>query len=473
MQGLIFIPELAFIAVSLIFFFMSLGKPARSTVQNTAIILAGFLVLASLVGLGEKGSLFYDAYQIDAYSQIFKVIISIGLFLVIFMGYGLSGIDKKLQPEYFMFLTISSMGLIFLSSSVEIITMVLSLEISSFALYVVIPFRKKEGYRSQMESGIKYVLFGAVSSGISLYGSSYLYGSCGTTYFSQLAKILPGIIATSPMAMIGLIMLMSGFFFKLAMFPMHFWTPDVYEGAANETTGFVATLPKLGAIAILLRLAAFAGLERPEFVKVLMILSFFSMTIGNLSALVQTDIKRLAAYSSIAHAGYLMIGILTLSTSGFSAAIYYGAGYVLMNVALFYVIYNVASDGENVTFDSLKGLYKKSPLLAMTLAVSALALAGIPPTVGFTGKFLLFTSAIQKKYYAIVILAVINAGIAGFYYLKLIRAAYTTTEDEVEKTVLPLSSYCLGCFLIIGIVLIGVLPQSVIEMALKAVETLI
>lgn len=473
MQGLIFIPELAFIAVSLIFFFISLGKPSRAFVQNAAIVLSAILVLASLSGLCEKGSLFYDAYRIDAYSQIFKVIISIGLFLIIFMGYGLRGISEKYHPEYLMFLTISSMGLVFLTSSVELITMVLSLEISSFSLYVIIPFRKTAGFDKQMESGIKYVLFGAVASGISLYGSSYVYGACGTTYFYQLAKIMPGMIATSPMAMIGLLMLMTGFFFKLAMFPMHFWTPDVYEGAANETSGFVATLPKIGAIALLIRLAAFAGVDRPDFVKVLMILSFFSMTIGNLSALVQTDLKRLAAYSSIAHAGYIMIGLLTLSTSGFSAAIYYGAGYVLMNVALFYVIYHVASEGGNVTFDSLKGLYKRSPLLAMTLAVSALALAGIPPTMGFTGKFMLFTAAIEKKYYAIVILAVINAGIAGFYYLKLIRAAYMTTEENIEKTVLPASSYCLGCVLIVGIIAIGVMPQFLIEMALKALETIL
>jgi len=473
MQGLIFIPELAFISISLIFFFMSLGKPSRVFIQNAAIALSAILVLASLGGLSEKGSLFFDAYRIDAYSQIFKLIISMGLFLIVFMGYGLSGISEKYHSEYFMFLTISSLGLVFLSSSVELITMVLSLEISSFSLYVIIPFRKHSGFGNQMESGIKYVLFGAVASGISLYGSSYVYGACGSTYFHSLAKILPGMIATSPMAMIGLIMLMTGFFFKLALFPMHFWTPDVYEGAANETAGFVATLPKIGAIALLIRLVAFAGVDRPDFVKVLMILSFFSMTIGNLSALVQTDLKRLAAYSSIAHAGYIMIGLLSLSAPGFSAAIYYGAGYVLMNVALFYVIYHVAAEGGNVTFDSLKGLYKRSPLLAMTLAVSALALAGIPPTMGFTGKFMLFTAAIEKKYYAIVILAVINAGIAGFYYLKLIRAAYTTTEDNIEKTVLPASSYCLGCVLIAGIVGIGVMPQFLVEMALKALETIL
>lgn len=473
MQGLIFVPELAFMAVSLFFFFLSIGKPSKALVHNSAIILSAVLVIAALSGLGEKGSLFFDAYRVDAYSQIFKLIISIGLFLIVFMGQGLSGVTEKYQPEYLMFLVISSMGLVFLSSSVELITMVLSLEISSFALYVVIPLRKTTGYSNQMESGIKYVLFGAVASGISLYGSSYIYGSCGTTYFASLSKILPGLIATSPMAMVGLLLLMTGFFFKLALFPMHFWTPDVYEGAANETAGFVATLPKLGALVILIRLTAFVGVDRPDFVKILMILSFFSMTIGNLSALVQTDLKRLAAYSSIAHAGYIMIGLLSLSSAGFSAVIYYGAGYVLMNIALFYVIYHVAHESGNVTFDSLKGLYKRSPLLAMTLAVSALALAGIPPTIGFTGKFLLFTSAIEKKYYAIVILAVINAGIAGFYYLKLIRAAYTSTDESYEKTELSVSSYCLGCVLMAGIIMIGIMPQLFIDMALKALETIL
>ncbi len=473
MQGLIFLPELAFTAVSLLFFFLSLGKPKKTTVQGVAFVLAAFIAVVSLFSLGEKGSMFYGAYQIDAFSQVFKVIISVGFFLVVFMGAGLKGIDEKLHPEYFMFLSISAMGLIFLTSSAELITMVISLEISSFAVYVIIPFRKTAGYSKQMEAGIKYVLFGAAASGISLYGSSYIYGACGTTYFAGLAKVLPGIIVTNPIAMTGLVMLMTGFFFKLALFPMHFWTPDVYEGAANETTGFVATLPKIGAIAILIRLAAFTGSSRPDFVMILSVLSFLSMSIGNLSALVQNDIKRLAAYSSVAHAGYVIIGILSMSGAGFSAAIYYVAGYILMNIALFYVVYHVANNNENVTFESLEGLYKRSPILAMTLAISALSLAGIPPTVGFTGKFMLFTSAIEQKHYAIVILAVINAGIAAFYYLKLIRAAYTTSEKEYEKTELSLSAYFLGCVLMTGITLIGIMPERLVNIALKAVETIL
>ena len=164
-----------------------------------------------------------------------------------------------------------------------------------------------------MEAGIKYALFGVAASGITLYGMSYIFGMAHTTYLADLMKIIPGVILEKPLMLIGLVMLLSGFFYKLALFPMHFWAPDVYEGAANETSSFVATLPKVAAVALLIRLISLAGAEVGQFTWVMMIFAVLSMTFGNLSALVQTDLKRLLAYSSIAHAGYLMICLLCVS----------------------------------------------------------------------------------------------------------------------------------------------------------------
>ena len=217
---------------------------------------------------------------------------------------------------------------------------------------------------------------------------------------------------------------------------MHFLTPDVYEGSANETAGFIATLPKVAAVAVIIRLVSLAGTEVGRLTWVLAVFAVLSMTAGNLSALVQNDLKRLLAYSSIAHAGYVMIGVLSVNQLGLASSIYYMAGYLLMNLACFYVIYQLAPAGENLTFDHLRGLYRRSPLLALTLAAGALGLAGIPPTIGFTGKFLIFTAAIQKGFYALVILAVINTAISVFYYLKMVRAAYSQEDNPGETVVL-------------------------------------
>ncbi len=469
----LFLPELTLILMALVFFFASLGNFKATRLQGLGLLLSAIAVLVSVYSYGMVGSLFFDAYRVDAFSQVFKIIIAFGLFIVIYLGDGLYGIDNALRPEYYLFLALSAFGLMCMSSAVELITIILSLEIHSFALFIIIPFRKQGAHRKPMEAGIKYVLFGAAASGISLYGMSYIFGMTHTTYLADLVKIIPGVILKKPLMLIGLVMLLSGFFYKLALFPMHFWAPDVYEGAANETSGFVATLPKIGAVALLIRLISLAGMDAGQFTWVLMIFAVLSMTFGNLSALVQNDLKRLLAYSSIAHAGYVMIGLLCASDFGYLSGIYYITGYLLMNLACFFVIYNLAPQGENITFDGLSGLYKRSPLLALTLAIGAFGLAGIPPTIGFTGKLFLFTAAIKKDMYALVILAVINTGIAIFYYLKMVRAAYTNVDSPIPRLNLRLSTSLLGIFFIVIILMLGTFPQGFLDFAKEAVAAVL
>ena len=469
----LFLPELSLLIMALVFFFASLVNLKETRLQALGLLFSAIAILVTVSTYEMEGTLFFNAYRVDAFSQIFKVIITFGLFIVIYLGKGLYGIDNTLRPEYYLFMTLSAFGLMCMSSAVELITIILSLEIHSFALFIIIPFRKHGAYRKQMEAGIKYALFGAAASGISLYGMSYIFGMTHTTYLADLVKIIPGVILNKPLMLIGLVMLLCGFFYKLALFPMHFWAPDVYEGAANETSGFVATLPKIGAVALLIRLISLAGTDAGQFTWVLMSFAVLSMTFGNLSALVQNDIKRLLAYSSIAHAGYVMVGLLCATDFGYLSGIYYIAGYLLMNLGCFFVIYNLAPQGENITFDDLGGLYKRSPLLALTLAVGAFGLAGIPPTIGFTGKLFLFTAAIKKDMYALVILAVINTGIGIFYYLKMVRAAYTSVDSQVSPLNLRLSTAVLGIFFIVIIILLGTFPQGFMDIAKEAVAAVI
>jgi len=474
MQAMLILPELVLIATVLVLFAASLKKVKGTPL--TVVALAGTLLtlVATILSIGASGTIFAGAYQVDTLSQLIKFLLSGGLFLIFIMCRNLSGIEEEMQNEFFLFLSLSTLGLMMMSSAVELLTILVCLEISSYALYVVISFRKGEGRRTEVEAGIKYVLFGAAATGISLFGISYIFGLTHTTYLTDISSQLPNLIHHQPMAVIGMVLMLCSFFYKLAMFPMHAWTPDIYQGASNETTTFIATLPKVGAAALLIRLVSMTGTGISEFTWVLVVLAVLSMTYGNLAALVQDDIKRLLAYSSIAHAGYMMVGLLSCNQLGMAAVIYYIAGYVLMNLACFVVIYYIAPRGENITFEDLKGLHRRSPILAFTLAAGAFGMAGIPPTVGFTGKFVIFTAALEKGFYGLVVIAMVNAAVSAFYYLKLVRAVYCQGEEgPVEKIKLGFAVKVFGLFLIAAIVLVGIMPQGLMQMADHAVAALL
>jgi NADH-quinone oxidoreductase subunit N len=463
------LPEIALSIMILVLFGTTLARPRWISLQSLVIVLSAISFAAALFSFGQEGLLFFGTYKVDGLSQLFKVIITLGLFLVIGTTPGVRGIEERLKAEYLMFLAIGTLGLVCLVSSYELLTLLMSLEISAFALNVIIPFRCCGAVRVQMEAAIKYFLFGMVSTGVMIYGMSYIFGLAKTTYLHDLAVTLPNLIQSKPMAVIGVIMLFSGLFFKLALFPMHYLTPDVYEGSSNETATLLATLPKIAAVAVLIRLMSLTGIEINKLTWAFGVFAVLSMTVGNLAALVQSDLKRLLAYSAIAHAGYVMIGILSVNELGFASAIYYMAGYLVMTLCCFHVINQLAQQGENLTFQALKGLHRRSPLLAFTLAAGAFGLTGIPPTIGFTGKFLLFTSAMGRGYYPLVILAVINAAISAFYYLKMVRAAYCQPEEAGRPIHLSLPATLLAVFLIFSTILAGILPQSFIALAKEAV----
>lgn len=469
METMLFLPELILILLVMVCFFASLGRVRTDLLLTAVMGLSALAFIATAMTFNQSGLLFFDAYQIDPLSQLFKMVLCAGLILVVWAGTGLRGIDARLHAEYYFFLAISTLGLVMLASAVELITIFLALEISSFALYVAIPFRQPHTSRQQYEASIKYVLFGAAASALSLFGMSYLFGLGGTTYLTQLAPLLPDLLSSQPLAVFGIILLLCGFFYKLALFPMHFWAPDVYQGAANETTTFIATLPKIGAVILLLRFVSMAGVDVAQLTWALGILAVASMTIGNLAALVQNDIKRLLAYSSVAHAGYILLAVLAGNVLGQAAAIYYVIGYLLMNLACFFVLYHLSSDSRNLGLDDLKGLYRRSPLLAFTLGAGVFSLAGIPPTIGFTGKFVIFTAAFEQGLYGLVILALINAAISIFFYLKIVRAAYLSSDQVQEQQIsLGLGSKVLGFVLILAIVLLGILPQELLALAKAA-----
>jgi NADH-quinone oxidoreductase subunit N len=468
---MLFLPELFFIVGALLFFVFSLRKtPNPAGYHRWAVVLAAVGLLATVASSHQEGMLFFNCYRVDLFSQIFKVLLALGTTWVIFSSGELKGIDPRQHAEYYFLIFVCTLAMMMLVSSVELLTIYVSIELSSYSLYLLVPMRRNDDRFS--ETAIKYFMIGVTASGLMIFGISLLFGVAHTTYVPQLMKVLPTVIS-QPGAIVGLILALAGFFFKLALFPFHIWAPDVYQGAANQVTTYIATVSKMAAAAMIIRFSGLSGGASPAMIKLLIVLSIASMTFGNLVALIQKDIKRLLAYSSIAHAGYILIGVLTLTSQGYASAIYYAAAYLVMNYSVFLVIMKVADDGHNLQIKELAGLHKRSPLLAMTLMLGLFGLAGIPPTAGFTGKFLVFAAALNKGYLFLVIIGMVNATISLYYYLIVIKAAYLLKPVKEYPAVYvdPWTRF-MSIVLVVMTIYLGIFPDQVLSITEAAARSL-
>jgi NADH-quinone oxidoreductase subunit N len=470
---ILFLPELTLLIAGLVLFLASLANLSSQGVRNLTIGLAMAVVLSATIGLNQEGSLFYESYRVDFFSQLFKLMLGLATLVALIFSGSSPGIKQEVKTEYYLFLFIGLLGLMMLVSSVELIAIFIALELSSFAVYIMVPMRDTESDTYyQMEAGIKYLLFGVMSTAFMLYGMSYLFGLTGSTYLDDISTAIQPLY-TQPAAMLAMVMFMAGFFYKLALFPFMFWVPDVYEGAANETTSFIAAVPKLAAVALLIRLVALLTPDNQPIITLLLVCSLASMFYGNLSALAQTDFKRMLGFSGIAHAGFILFALLTLQQDGYAIAIYYIAGYAVMSLACFLVICQSAKRGENMKITDLTGLYKRSPLLAFTLAIGLFALAGIPPFVGFTGKFIILINAFKQGYTIPVVLAAINTAIAIYYYLSAVRLAYCTDPDqEPARESQDGFSLAVAGVLLVIIVIMGIMPAPFLDLASTAVSVI-
>ena len=469
---MLFIPELYCLLMGVVFFGLAMvARPNPRRDYFVALLLASIGVVVALASVKMEGSLFFEAYRVDLFSQVFKVMLAMGFFLVVCLCTELNGIEERHHPEFYLFLTTCTLAMMMLVSSVELLTIYVALELSSYSLYILVPLRR--GYGIDVEAGIKYLMVGATSSAVMLFGLSFLFGVTHTTYVVDIMNVLPNVI-TTPAAILGLLLTLCGFFFKLAVFPFHFWAPDVYQGAANQVTAYIASASKVAAVAIIIRMVSLVGGNSQYLVDVLVTLSIASMTLGNLVAIVQKDMKRLLAYSSISHAGYVLIGILSMSPTGYASAIFYALAYLVMNLCCFLVVVKVAQDGSDLKIAQLAGLHRRSPILAMALMLAVFGLAGIPPTIGFTGKFLVFTAAMEKGYITLVIIAMINATISLYYYIMVVKAAYLL-EPDVAQPQLPVSmpTKVLTASLVAVMVVFGIFPTYLLEVARAAAKMLL
>jgi NADH-quinone oxidoreductase subunit N len=473
MQAMILGPEIYYLLASLWFLALAIVPRLKSRGNYfSALFLAAAGVAVCLISVKLEGRLFSDAYQINLFSQVFKVLLSLGLFLVICLCPNLSAIKTRHHPEFYLLLFVGTLAMMLLVSSVHLLAIYVALELSSYSLYVLVALRSGRG--KGVEAAIKYFLVGISASALMLFGLALLYGTTQAAYLKDVVAVIPTVI-DKPAVMVGLLLTLCGFFFKLAVFPFHLWAPDVYQGAANQVTAYIGTASKVAAIALLIRMVASTGPGAPGhyLVHVLVTLSVISMTVGNLAAIVQKDIKRFLAYSTVAHAGYVLIGILSMSPTGYSGAIFYALAFLMMKYTAFLVVVKVADDGGNLQIAQLAGLHRRSPLLAMALMVTIFSLAGIPPTIGFTGKLFLFVAAMERGYFTLVLIAMINVALSLYYYLLVLKAAYLVEPDE-ELPALRISPAVkvLTAALIAAMVTVGIFPTYVLKLAEAASRAL-
>lgn len=432
-------------------------------------VMAGLGIVVALLNFDVQGEMLSGAYRIDRLSQFFKLLVAFGFAVAVLNARRHPTLPDDKRADYFLLITISAWGLMIMASAVELIAIYLALELSSYSLYAVVALRGRE--RRAAEAAIKYIFFGAAATALALYGFSYILATQHTSYLAVLATRTWS-WSDQPMAIVGITLFAGGMFYKLALFPFHFWAPDVYQGASNETATYIATLPKLGVLVVLVRLAALhPGVQVSQ---VLAILSAVSMTYGNLAALVQTDIKRILGYSAVAHAGYLMLGLAAGTPEGLDATVFYTLAYVLMSFTCFWVVCRVAADGRNLDLEDLNGLHRRAPVLAFVLAVGMFSMVGLPPTAGFMGKLFLLTSLWNHGYNWLVVLAAVNTAVSLYYYLNIVRHAYTMDEPGREPAEQTEAMFGNGGGLVLAglLLVLGVMPETVFSAAVASSSVL-
>ena len=423
--------------------------------------LAATLFQAQYPGLG-----FWNMVRVDSFSIFFHFLVAVVTVVVILTSYEYMSVQGIRAGEYYALVLFGAVGMSLMSSAVELVLIFIALEISSISTYILAGFRRRAAISS--ESSVKYFLLGSFATAFFLYGVALMFGATGSTSITVIGDTLrSGQIPI--LAYVGIALMFVGLGFKVAAAPFHVWTPDVYEGAPAPVVGFMSTAPKAAVFAVLLRIMFEAN--APGRLWLIWVVAALSMTLGNIGALVQDNVKRLLAYSSIAHAGYLLVAFAALPNNGIPAAMFYTASYAAMNVGAFAVISHIGGEGERyVTLEDYEGLGRRSPLLAATLTIFLLSLIGIPITGGFFAKFYVFSAALQANLVGLVIIGVLNSAVASYYYLRLIVVMYMrVAREEVPLPPIPLG---LGTALAISLVTtlyLGILPGRVLDYAARTV----
>ena len=417
----------------------------RNTAVVSGIVLAG-LAVAGLFVLGQvqiSTSIFSGMLAVDPFAWFFKLVIILSAILVVVFSLGFTELTAggRRLGEYYALLTALTLGAMLMAGANNLLMMYLAIELSSFTSYVLSGYTREAPDSS--EASLKYVIYGALSSGLMIYGISILYGLTGTLGFAEINAALPGVIERGTTSSVALVLagmlIVVGLGYKISAVPFHFWAPDVYEGAPITITAFLSVASKAGGFALMIRffkvtfidtsaLASVPGvwavLPGFDWREVVAVLSVLTMTVGNLVAIWQNNLKRMLAYSSIAHAGYMLMGVVVLSNQGLAAILLYFVIYLFMNLGAFYVVMLIANKTGSEDIEDYRGLGSRAPFLMVALAIFLVSLTGLPPTAGFIGKLYLFAALIDHGWVWLAIVGALNSVVALYYYMRVLRNVF-------------------------------------------------
>ncbi len=435
------------------------------------------LVFVSLVGLlmtavsafakvGWPVYSFNDSYVVDHLSVFFIIIFTMSSALAILISIEFNEREGIQAGEYYALVLFCTVGMILLASSSDFIMIFLGIEIVSICLYVLAGIRRND--TKSNEAALKYFLLGAFATGFLLYGMALMYGATGTTNLPKIAELIKTTdVETKPIMLLGVVLLVIGFGFKVASVPFHMWAPDVYQGAPSPVTAFMAVGPKAAAFAAFFRVFAETMPEMSDSWETLLyIVAVLTMFVGNLGAIVQTNIKRLLAYSSVSHVGYILIAVIAKNSLGLASLLFYMLAYAFMVFGTFGIIIMLGRSGnENLEIENYSGLAYKHPVLALAMTIFLLSLGGLPPFAGFVAKFYIFNAALQEGYLYLVIIAVLNSAISFYYYLKVVVYMYMkepVAEFKIAPSPMTLFVVALS---VIGTIELGIFPDPILSLA--------
>lgn len=485
----VFQPETALIVTFCVVLLVDLIVRKKGSSLPVLFAVVGLVVTVYFVLLQcrtEASLAFFNMLAVDGFSVFFKGIILLSTILVVIFSSQSDELknSRRNLGEYYALLIALTLGMMLMAGATNLLMMYLALELSSLSSYILAGYTKDAGDSS--EASLKYVIYGAVSSGMMLYGISILYGLTGQLDFYGINRALMVGDVNSVALIIAGVLILVGFGYKISAVPFHFWTPDVYEGAPITITAFLSVASKAAGFAMLIRFfkisfidpsvgnlgagmwAAFRGFEWNQ---ILAILSVLTMTLGNLVAIWQNNLKRLLAYSSIAHAGYMLMGVVVLSNEGIAAVLIYFVMYLFMNLGAFYVVMLVANKTGSEDIGDYKGLGYRTPLLGVAMTIFLLSLTGIPPTAGFVGKLYLFAALINAKWFWLAIVGVLNSVVSLYYYVRIIRNMFLRSpEGSTDPIQFPIGQVVVLLLLVIPTLLLGLYFGPLVEYAQASVR---
>jgi NADH-quinone oxidoreductase subunit N len=448
----------------------------------------GWLVVVSIIGVvvaggftialwgGNSQTIFNNMLAVDNFALFFKLLFLIIAALIILASVDYVSKFARFQGEYYALVLLSALGMMLMAATAELISIYIALELTSISLYVLAGFLKDP---KSTEAALKYLLLGAVASAVLLFGMALVFGFTGKTQLGEIAQAIQGLslsgVLTSPGLIAGIVLMVAGFGFKIAAVPFHMWVPDVYEGAPTPITAYLSVASKAAGFAVILRVF-YSAFRFPSWLSldwglVFAVLAAIGMTLGNVIAIPQTNIKRMLGYSSIAQAGYLMVGLATMGLSpavdilGRSGLIFFLASYALTNLGAFVAIIAISGRLDSDQIQDYSGMGKRAPLLALALTLCLVSLIGMPPAAGFMAKFYIFSGAVKHGLLWLVIIAVINSVISAYYYLRVVKVMWLGEPSSAEKVTssgalrFALSVSCLG------VLFLGLIPGYVMKLA--------